>query len=113
MALLLAQCIYLDVRLYYTAVYGRGNVPQTTAESSDTPPIHCVQHVLQSFNMSIQHPAGLQCDPVQMADVVEQEYVLIGRAWFYPRVNVTNTVHLSKHHSYCLQCQNTGFLSAI
>ena len=55
--LLLAQCINLDVHLYYLAVqnlvYGRGNVPQTTAEKSDTPPTHCAQHVQQSINMSI------------------------------------------------------------
>ena len=31
---------------------------------------------------------------------------LINRAWLYPRVNDANTVHLSKHHSYCLQSQN-------
>ena len=35
---LLAQCVDLDVLLYYAAVqnlvYGCGNVPQTTAESS-------------------------------------------------------------------------------
>ena len=46
-----------------------------TAESSDTPPIHCVQHVQQSVDMSIQLPACLQCDPVQMAEVVQQEYI--------------------------------------
>ena len=39
---------------------------------------------------------------------VQQEYVLISRTWLYPRVNVANTVHLSKHHSYCLQSQNRG-----
>ena len=47
--LLLAQCVDLDMCLYYSAiqnlVYRCGNVPQTTAESSDTPPIHCAQHV--------------------------------------------------------------------
>ena len=77
----------------------------STAERSATPPIHCAQHVQQSVDMSIQLPADLQCDPVQMAEVVEQVYVLIGRAWLYPRVNFANTVHLSKHHSYCLQSQ--------
>lgn len=45
---LLAQCVDRDVRLYYvdvlSLVYGCGNVPQTTAESSDTPPTHCAQH---------------------------------------------------------------------
>ena len=46
-------------------------------------------------------PAGLQCDPVQIAEVVQQEY----KAWLYSRVN---TVHLWKHHSYCLQRQNRG-----
>ena len=39
---------------------------------------HCTQHVQQSVDMSIQLPAGLQCDPVQMPEVVEQEYVLVG-----------------------------------
>ena len=67
---LIAQFVDLDVRLYYAAVqdliYGCGNVPQTTAESSDTPPIHCVQYVQQSVDMSIQLPAGLQCYPVKV-----------------------------------------------
>ena len=48
------------VRLYYAAVQnlvnGCGNIPQTTAESSDTPPIYCAQHVQQSVDMSIQLP---------------------------------------------------------
>ena len=43
-----------------------------------------------------------------MAEIVQREYVLVGRAWLYPRVHVANTVHLSKHHSYCLQNQNKG-----
>ena len=34
--------------------------------------------------------------------------VLVGEAWLYPRVNVVNTVHLSKHHSYCLQSEKRG-----
>ena len=70
---LLAQCVDPDVRLYYVAtqnlVYLCGNVPQTTAESSDTPPIHCAQHVQQSVDMSIRLHAELQCDPVQMAEL--------------------------------------------
>ena len=73
---LLAQCFEFYVRLYYAAVknlvYGCGNVPQTTAEKTDTPPIHCAQHVQQYVDMSIQLPAGLQYDPVQMAEVVQQ-----------------------------------------
>ena len=36
------------------------------------------------------------------------EVILVGGAWMYPRVNVANTVHLWKHHSYCLQSQNRG-----
>ena len=107
---LLTQCVDLDVHLYYTAVqsltYDCENVPQTTAESSDTLPLHCAQHVQQSVDMSIQLPSGLKCDPLQMAEVVQQECVLLGGGWLYPRVNVENTVHLSKHHSYCLQSQN-------
>ena len=79
-----------------------------SAESSDTPPIHCALHVQQSVNVSIQLPAYLQCDPVKMAVVVQQEYVLVGWTWLYRRVNVANTVHLSKHHNYCLQNQNRG-----
>ena len=82
------------VCVYYAAiqnlVYGCGNVPQITAESSDTLQIHCAQHVQQSIDMSIQLPAGLQCNPVQMDEVVQQEYVLAGRAWLYPIVNVAN-----------------------
>ena len=46
---LLAQCVDLDVRLYYAVmqnlVYGYWNVPQTIAENSDTPPIYCAQYV--------------------------------------------------------------------
>ena len=67
---LLALCVDLDVRLYYSVVqnmvYGYGNVLQSTAESSDTPSIHCDQHFQQSVDMSILLPGGLQCDPVQM-----------------------------------------------
>ena len=62
--------------LYYAAVqnlvYGCGNVTQTTAESSETPLIHCTQHVQQSVDMPIQLPAGLQYDPVQMTEVRQQ-----------------------------------------
>ena len=58
--LLLAQCVDLDVHLYYVAVQNLvqwcGNVPQTTTESSDTPPIDCAQYVQQSIDMSIQLP---------------------------------------------------------
>ena len=71
--LLLAQCVDRDLRLYYAAVqnlvYGCENVPQTTAKSSDTPP------------MSILLPAGLRSYPIQMAEVVQQEYVLVDGAW--------------------------------
>ena len=78
------KCIVLDVRLYYSAVqnlvYGCGNVPQTTAESSDTSPIHCAQHVQQSVDVSFQFRAGLQCDPIKMAKILQQEYVLGGGA---------------------------------
>ena len=74
--LLLAHCVNLDVHLYYAAVQnlvcGHGNVLQTTAERSDTPPIHCTQHVQQSIDMSIQLPADLLCDPIQMAELQEQ-----------------------------------------
>ena len=93
---LLAQCVNLDVRLYYATVQNlvdrRRNVPQTTAESSDTPPIHCAQHVQQSVDISIQLPEGLQYDPIQMTEVVQHEYVLVCWAWLYTRVNVENTV---------------------
>ena len=111
-ATVLTHCIDLDMRLYCMAiqnlVYRCGNVPQTTVESSDAPPIHCVQHLQQSINMSIQLPAHLQCIPIQMAEVVQQEYILIGGVWLYPRVNVANTIHPSKRNSYCLQSQNRG-----
>ena len=67
--ILLAKCVDLNVRLYYSAVqnlvYGRGNVLQTTAERSDTPPIHCAQGVQQSVDMSIQLPAGVQWNPLK------------------------------------------------
>ena len=109
---LLAQCIDLDMHLYYVAIqnliYGYGNVPQIAAESSNTPPIHCAQHVQQCVDMSMQLLASVQSDPVQMAEIVQQEYLLIGGAWLYPRVNVANTVDLSKQHSYCLQRQKRG-----
>ena len=77
----LTQCVDVDVRLFYAAIQnlicGCGNVPQTTAESSDTSPIHSAQHVQQSVRMCAQLPADLQCDPVQMAEVVQQDYVLV------------------------------------
>ena len=98
-------------RLYYAVVqnliHGCGNVPQTT-DSCDTPPTYCAQHVQKSVDMPIQCSAGLQCDPVQMGEVVQQEYVLVGRTWLYHRVNFTNTVHLSRYHRYCLQSHNRG-----
>ena len=90
---LLAQCIDLEVFLYYATVqnlvYRCGHVPQITAESIDTPLIQ------QFVDMSIQLLVGLQCDPVQMAEVVQQEYALVSVAWLYSRVNVVNTIHLS------------------
>ena len=73
---LLVKCVNLDVHLFYVAVqnlfYGCGNVPYTTAESSDMPPLHCAQHVQQSIDMSIQLPEGLLCDPIQMAELQKQ-----------------------------------------
>ena len=60
--------------------------------------------VQQSFNMSIQLPAGLKCDPIQMAEVVQQEYILVRRAWLYPRVNVAPL----KAPQLLLQSQNRG-----
>ena len=81
---LLAQCVDLDVRLYYAAVqnlaYGYGNIPQTTAVRSDTPPIHCDQHMQQSVDMSIELPAGLQCDPVQMTELRQQVQRCLGQS---------------------------------
>ena len=75
----LEQCIDIHVHLYYAAVqnliYRCGNVPQITSESSYTPPIYCTQHVQQFVDMSIQVPAGLQCNPVQMAEFQQQVQV--------------------------------------
>ena len=50
------------------------------------------------------HPssAGLQCIPIQMAEVVWQEYEFVSGTWLYPRVNVANTIHIWKLHSYYL-----------
>ena len=79
---LLAQCFDLHVHLYYTAVqnlvYGCGNVPQDIAESTDTLPVHCAQHVQQPIDMSFQLPAGLQFDPVQMAELRQQVLRVLG-----------------------------------
>ena len=61
-----------------------------------------------SMDITIQLPTGQQCDPIKMAEVVQQDYVFVGRWWLYPRGNVANTVHFSKHHSYDLQSQNRG-----
>ena len=72
---------------------------QTIAESSDTSPILCAQHVQQSVHMSIQLLAGLQCEPVQIAEIVKQKYVLVRGALLYSTVNVASTVYLPKHHS--------------
>ena len=91
---LLAQCINLVLCLYYIAIwnlfYGCRNILQAIAESSNALPIHCAQHVQQPVNMSIQLLAGLQCDPIQMAEVVHQEYILISRALLYSIVNLAN-----------------------
>ena len=59
------------------------------------------QYVQQSIDMSIQLSAGLQCDPIQMAEVVQQEYVLSAGhgctlEWIFKHF------YLSKHHDYCL-----------
>ena len=71
--LLFTKCVNLDVHLCYAAiqnlVYGCGNVPQTTAESSDTSLIQCAQHVQQSVDMYIHLPTGLQCDPAQIVEL--------------------------------------------
>ena len=56
-------------RMWYMGVW---NVPQTNAENSVTPTIYCAQHMHQSIDKSIQLPAGLQCDPIQMAQIVQQ-----------------------------------------
>ena len=78
--LLFTQCVDLDVHLYYVTVQnlvcGCENVSLTTTESSDTPPVHCAQHVQQSVDMSMQVPADQQCDLVQMAEVVQQNMYL-------------------------------------
>ena len=71
------------------------------------PLIHCAQHVQQSIT-SMQLPIGLQYEAVQLAEVFQREYVLVGRARLYLRLNVANTVQLSKRHSYCLQSHNRG-----
>ena len=71
-------------------IYGYGNAD----ESSNTPLIHCAQHVQQSVNTSIQLPAVLECDPVQMAEVFQQEYILVVGAWLYHRVTVASTIYL-------------------
>ena len=98
-------------------IYRYGNVPQITAESSDTPPIRYAQHVQQSVDMYIQLPADLQCDSVQIAEVVQQDYVPVSGIWLYPRVNVANTVHLSRITVTACRVKKegakTGLLSAI
>ena len=71
------------------------------------------RHIMPNMcsNLSIcpsSFPTSLQCDPFQMAEVVQQEYVLVGGAWFNPRVNVGNTVHLSNHHSYACRVKREG-----
>ena len=90
--LLVAQCVDLDVRMYYVTVQNLVYV----CRSSDKTPIHSTQHVQHSIEMSIQVPTGLP-------EIVQQEYALFGGSGLYPRVNVVNTVHLSKLHSYYLQ----------
>ena len=59
----------LDMHVYFMAMQHLGyrcvNVPQTTAESSNT-------HVQQSVDMSILFPTGLQCNSVQMAKLQQQ-----------------------------------------
>ena len=64
---LIAQCVDHDVRLYYDAVqnmvYGCGNVPQIIAESSDTPPIYCAQHMQQSVGKPSHFPQAYNATP--------------------------------------------------
>ena len=62
----------------------------------------------QYVDMSTQLLAGLQYDSVQIPQVFQQEYVLVGGAWLYHSVNVANYVQLLKHQNYCLQSQNKG-----
>ena len=69
--------VFGDYAAVQNLVYGCGNVPQTTVESSYATPIHCAQHVHQSIDKSIQLPSDLQCDFVQMTEVVQQEYVIL------------------------------------
>ena len=59
--------------------------------------------------LSIQLPAGLQWNPIQMAEVVHQ-YIL-DRVRLYPRMNVANTVH--SHTTVTACCVKTGSLSVI
>ena len=58
----------------------------------------CPFSFLQDYNVT----------PFKLAEVVQEEYVLNSGTWLYPRVNAANTIHLSTHHSYCLQSQNRG-----
>ena len=52
--------------------YGCGNVPQTTAKSSDTAPTHCAKHVQQSVDMSSQLPT-MSCDVGKATEGLENE----------------------------------------
>ena len=99
---LLPQSVDLGVRLYYAAVqnliYGCGNVldyiPLLKAETH-----HRYFVTSMCSNKSIcpsSFPQTYSVTPFKNAEVLQQEYVLVGGAWLYPEVNVANTVHLSE-----------------
>ena len=103
---LLAQCVDLDVLLYYVADQKHLS---TGVEMFHRPLLKAATHhrYIVPKRTAIRRYVQ-QSEPVQMAEVVLQVYVLVGEAWLYPSVNVANTVHLSNHHSCCLQSQNRG-----
>lgn len=60
--LLFTLCVHLGVCRYYVAVWEPGlwggNALQVSAGNSDTPQIHCAEHVQQSIDTSIRLPMG-------------------------------------------------------
>ena len=82
---LLAQSVDLDVRLYYAAVqnlvYGCGNVPQTTAKSSENTTYTPKQHVQQSVICPSSFPQACNSTPFEWLKFNRSTYSSAGHGF--------------------------------
>ena len=109
-------CFMRLSRMWYMCVW---DVPQTNAENSDTKTIYCAQHMHQSIDKSIQLPAGPQCDPIQMAQIVQQycsTYSSAGHGctleWMLPTLFTSQSTTVTAY-SLKTKSAKTGLLSAV